>query len=103
MSSKKRITFFEESVYKAVRRIPRGRAATYAAVAGAVGNPRGARAVGNALNRNIFRSVPCHRVIRSDRSIGGYARGTAEKTKILLREGVRIRNGRVDSQCIVIW
>lgn len=94
------MTFFRKKVYEAARRIPRGKTATYAAVARAVGRPRAVRAVGNALHKNPFRSVSCHRVIRSDGSVGGYARGTAEKIKILQREGVIIKEGKVDSRCI---
>lgn len=62
---------------------------TYAEVAQAIGKPRAARAVGNALNKNPFAPrVPCHRVIRSDGTLGGFASGTAAKRALLRREGV---------------
>ncbi len=87
---------FQALVFLAARQIPEGKVATYAAVARSVGRPRAARAVGNALNKNSHKSVPCHRVIRSDGSVGGFARGTREKIKILRREGVKIiLNNRV--------
>ncbi|QQG44938.1 MAG: MGMT family protein [Candidatus Sungiibacteriota bacterium] len=89
------ITKFQQKVYNVVKRIPAGRVMTYAAVAKAVGKPKTVRAVGNALNKNNFRDVPCHRVIRSDGKAGGYNRGTKKKIKLLLREGIKIKNGKI--------
>ena len=83
-------------MYSAVKNIPKGRVATYGEIARAAGVPGAARAVGNALNKNIFADVPCHRVVRSDGTIGGYAWGTAEKIKVLMSEGVDINNGYID-------
>ena len=64
-----------------------------------IGQPEAARAVGNALNKNVDRNVPCHRVVRADGDVGGYGGGYGggkqKKTKLLLREGVLIRNGKV--------
>jgi len=90
------MTSFEEKVCAAIGKIPRGKVATYAAIARAIGRPRAARAVGNALNKNLFKSVPCHRVVLSTGRLGGYARGTAVKAKRLRGEGVLIRNGRIN-------
>lgn len=78
---------FEEKVYAVVRKIPKGKVLTYKEVARRVGRPKAYRAVGNILNKNADPKVPCHRVIRSDRRIGGYRDGRASKTKILKREG----------------
>lgn len=89
-------TQFQFSVYKAVMQIPRGRVATYEDVACLIGKSRAARAVGNALNHNTFSDVPCHRVVRSDGAVGGYAWGRAEKMLMLRREGVSIINSRID-------
>lgn len=80
------MTEFEKKVYDVVRTIPKGKAMTYAQVAVAIGNPLAVRAVGNALNKNRSKDVPCHRVIRSDGSVGGYAWGSAKKVKILKQE-----------------
>jgi O-6-methylguanine DNA methyltransferase len=83
-----RITKFQESVYRVVARIPKGKTMTYAQVAAAIGNPKAVRAVGNALNKNPFApQVPCHRVVRSDGSIGGFASGTNRKKALLRAEG----------------
>ncbi len=67
--------------------IPRGETRTYAQVAASIGRPRAYRAVGNALNANPFPVlVPCHRVVRSDGRIGGYAYGAAAKRRLLKLE-----------------
>jgi len=58
--------------------------------------PRAVRAVGNALNKNIFFNVPCHRVVRANGIVGGYAWGTSEKINVLRSEGIRIEGSRVD-------
>ncbi len=78
---------FQEKVYSVVRRIPRGKTLTYKEVALKMGMPNAARAVGNTLNKNRSKDVPCHRVIRSDGKIGGYYWGAAAKIEILKKEG----------------
>lgn len=82
-------------MYAAVLRIPKGRVSTYQGVAYAIGKPLAARAVGNALNRNPYRHVPCHRVVPARGTIGGYAWGTPVKAARLRGEGVRVENGTV--------
>ena len=86
---------FIESVHSVCKRIPKGKVSTYSEIAKAIGKPKACRAVGNALNRNRSKNVPCHRVIRSDRSIGGFARGAKAKEKLLREEGVAITKGKV--------
>ena len=91
------MTSFQEKVYTATRRVPKGRVSTYTAIARAIGSPRAVRAVGNALNKNPdIKYTPCHRIVRSDGSIGGYACGSARKAVILKKEGVIVRDGKVD-------
>ena len=83
-------TPFERRVYAIVRTIPRGQVRSYRWVAERLGDPRLARAVGNALHRNPdTHRTPCHRVIRSDGTLGGYAFGPTKKRARLRREGVR--------------
>ena len=83
-----KITAFERKVYAAVMEIPAGQTRSYGWVASRIGNPGACRAVGNALNRNpLLGVVPCHRVIRSDGSIGGFAKGIERKRALLRREG----------------
>lgn len=88
-------TAFQDKVYKAVKKIPAGRVRTYGNVARIIGVPWGARAVGNALNRNPFTNVPCHRVVRHDGTVGGFARGMKIKISLLQREGIKIINNKV--------
>ena len=86
---------FNERCYKALCQVPKGKVTTYADLARYLGS-RGYRAVGNAMNRNPNAPrVPCHRVVRSNGEVGGYAHGTATKIKMLQREGVEISNGKV--------
>ena len=83
------LTPFQKAVYRYVATIPRGQTRTYAQVAAAIGRPRAVRAVGNALNKNPFApAVPCHRVVRTDGTLGGFASGQARKKTLLKREGV---------------
>lgn len=87
---------FYDKVRQIVARIPKGQVMSYQEVARRAGSPRAARAVGNIMHRNPdTQKVPCHRVIRSDGSVGGYARGTQKKIAILKKEGVKIENGKV--------
>lgn len=81
------LTDFENKVYLAVSKIPRGEVRSYKWIAYKIGCPKAYRAVGNALNRNPYiGKVPCHRVIRSNGSIGGFAKGIKEKRKLLESE-----------------
>ena len=97
-----KISEFQRRVYDATRKIPRGRVTTYGYLATAIGC-RSSRAVGQALKVNPFApEVPCHRVIRSDLTIGGFSgalRGPQiEKKKALLREeGVRFDGDRLSN------
>jgi methylated-DNA-[protein]-cysteine S-methyltransferase len=80
---------FQQSVLRATYSIPRGSVSAYQRIAASLGIPEGARAVGNALAGNPFPLiVPCHRVIRLDRHIGGYGGGIEMKRALLESEGV---------------
>jgi O-6-methylguanine DNA methyltransferase len=82
---------FTQRVFEVVRRIPKGKTLTYGEVARRAGSPGAARAVGNIMATNRDRTVPCHRVIRSDGEMGGYNRGGAKRKRMLLKkEGVRL-------------
>ncbi|MGB7054869.1 MAG: MGMT family protein [bacterium] len=88
---------FQQRVLRMEHRIPRGMVSTYGRLARKLGHPHAARAVGTALARNPFPIIiPCHRTIRSDRSLGGYAGGLAMKRELLGLEGLEFdRQGRV--------
>ncbi len=77
---------FGDKVRDVVRKIPKGKTLTYMEVARRAGNPRAYRAVGNILNKNYDKNIPCHRVVRSDGTLGGYNRGRVEKQRLLISE-----------------
>lgn len=83
-----RRTTFADLVRDAVRQIPKGETRSYGEVAKAIGRPGAARAVGTVMKNNYDKTVPCHRVIRSDGKIGAYNRGgEKKKRKLLEKEG----------------
>ena len=84
-------TKFQLKVWNYLKKIPRGKVKTYFEVAKSIGKPLAIRAVANAIGKNPFApKIPCHRVIRSDGSLGGYSGKGGLKTKKLLlkREGI---------------
>ena len=81
-------TAFQEAVWRELRKIPAGETRSYAEIAAAIGQPKAVRAVGTANGDNhVAVLIPCHRVIRSDGSLGGYAGGLDRKRKLLAAEG----------------
>lgn len=97
----KTVSFYDK-IYEAVGKIPRGKVATYGQVAAMAGNPKAARAVGNALHKNPLPGIiPCHRVVNAS---GGLAPsfafgGEAAQRELLINEGVTFSgNGNVESK-----
>ncbi len=90
------LTPFVASVLNVVAKVPRGKVISYGSVAYALGNPKASRGVGVALSINpLPLIIPCHRVVKSDGSIGGYSYGVKIKEQLLKREGVVVRGGFV--------
>ncbi len=91
---------FEAKVWKLMERIPKGRVTTYGMIAKRL-NTKAYRAIGNACRKNPYAPrVPCHRVVRSDGTVGGFGGKTSGKTvekkiQLLREENVEIRNGRI--------
>ncbi len=84
-------TPFEKRVLKAASRIPYGQIRTYKWIAERAGRPRAYRAVGQALKKNPYLGIiPCHRVIKSYGSIGGFSKGIKRKKQLLKSEGIMI-------------
>ena len=82
----KKLTKFQWKVLKVAANIPLGETRTYKWVAEKVGSPKAVRAVGRALRRNPYPIIiPCHRVIKQDGSLGGYAGGSGERKGELLK------------------
>lgn len=83
-------TAFQQAVWRELRRIPAGETRSYAEIAAAVGKPGAVRAAGSANGaNNVAVLIPCHRVIRSDGSLGGYAYGLEIKRRLLDKERKR--------------
>lgn len=80
----------QEAVYKITQKIPKGKVVTYQDIARAADKGIHSRAAGVMLGNNYDIHVPCHRIVASDGSIGGYNKGVSEKIKILKNEGVEI-------------
>jgi methylated-DNA-[protein]-cysteine S-methyltransferase len=86
-------TKFQLKVWAYLRKIPCGSVKTYSQVAKAIGKPHAVRAVANAIGKNPYApKIPCHRVIRSDGSLGGYSGKGGLKTKrfLLKKEGIKL-------------
>lgn len=93
------LTEFEKQVLEVVKKIPRGKVATYKEVAKAIGKPLAYRAVGNALAKNPYPiKIPCHRVIKSDLSLEGYSQGKEKKKKLLEEEGIEFEGEKVKKE-----
>lgn len=78
-------TPFAKLVRDAVKQIPKGETRSYGEVAAAIGRPGAARAVGTIMKNNYDSEVPCHRVIKSDGTVGAYNRGGESKKRALLK------------------
>ena len=86
-------TKFQLKVWNYLKKIPPGKVKTYSEVAKSIGKPLAVRAVANAIGKNpLAPQIPCHRVIRSDGSLGGYSGKGGIKTKRLLlkKEGITL-------------
>ena len=86
-------TKFQLKVWAYLRKIPYGSIKTYSQVAKDIGKPLAVRAVANAIGKNPYPpKIPCHRVIRSDGSLGGYSSKGGVKTKrfLLKKEGIKL-------------
>ena len=86
-------TKFQLKVWAYLKKIPRGKVKTYSQVAKSIGKPLAVRAVANAIGKNPYApKIPCHRVIRSDGTLGGYSGKGGLKTKRLLlkKEGISL-------------
>jgi O-6-methylguanine DNA methyltransferase len=92
-------TDFEKKVWTVLRQIPSGETRTYKWVAGTIGNSSAVRAVGRALSKNpVPIVIPCHRVIESDGSLGGYSLGVDIKRRLLEMEYYARLNSNLSSK-----
>lgn len=86
----------DKEIYKKLLQVPKGKVTTYGELAKAVGMKNGQRAVGKIMNKNPYPVIiPCHRVVKSDGKIGGYAYGEQIKSNMLSKEGIKIKDGKI--------
>ena len=85
-----------QRVYRQLLKVPKGKVTTYKELAESVGLKNGQRAIGRIMNQNQYPVIiPCHRVVKSDGNVGGYAYGKNVKTSLISKEGIKIKNGKV--------
>ena len=93
---------FYEKVYEICRKVPKGKVATYKALAEKLGS-KAYRAVGTAMNKNPYgilncngkNMVPCHRVVGSSGDLVGFAHGLKKKAELLKKEGIKIKDNKI--------
>ena len=77
-------------------KIPKGRVTSYGEIAKAIGRPKASRAIGQALNKNPYPiTIPCHRIVMSTGSLGGYKYGQWKKSELLAEEGVKVSKEKI--------
>ena len=88
----------EEKIYKNLLQVPPGKITTYSELSKSIGLENGQRIVGQIMKKNPFPViVPCHRVVKSDGGIGGYAFGVNIKQNMLLKEGINVKNNKIEN------
>lgn len=86
---------FAEKCYSVLRKVPAGQVTTYSEIAKAIGS-KAYRAVGTAMKNNPYApEVPCHRVVKADGQLGGFAGGQKKKIRLLNEEGIQVKSGRI--------
>jgi len=87
---------FNERCYDLLKKVPKGKLTTYKSLANALGT-KAYRAVGNAMNKNPYApQVPCHRVIKNNGEVGGFASGTKNKISMLKKEGIEVNGDKIN-------
>lgn len=84
----------KNKVYELAKKIPKGKVTTYKIIAEAL-STKAYRAVGTALNKNHDKRIPCHRIVNSNGMIGGYNKGSKAKARILRKEGIVVKDGKI--------
>ena len=88
----------EKKIYKKLLQVPSGRITTYAELSRSIGLKHGQRLIGQIMKKNPFPViVPCHRVVKSNREVGGYAFGVNIKKNMLSKEGICIKNNKIEN------
>ena len=88
----------EKKIYKKLLQVPSGKITTYGELSRAIGLKNGQRVIGRVMKNNPFPViVPCHRVVKSNREVGGYAFGVNIKRNMLTKEGICIKNNKIEN------
>jgi len=91
-----KMTKLEKKILSLVSQIPKGKVTTYKIIALKIGDGHLARAVGNAVPKNLnINKIPCHRVVKSNGQFGDYLLGLAKKIKLLQNEGIKIKGDKI--------
>ena len=86
----------EKKIYRKLLQVPSGKITTYKELARSVGLDNGQRVIGQIMKKNPFPVIiPCHRVVKSNGEIGGYAYGISIKKSMLVKEGISIKNNKI--------
>ena len=86
----------EKKIYRKLLQVPSGKITTYKELARSVGLENGQRVIGQIMKKNPFPVIiPCHRVVKSNGEIGGYAYGINIKKSMLVKEGILIKNNKI--------
>ena len=99
------MTKFQQQCYQTLKnQVPAGKVITYGGLAKLIGRANAHRAVGSAMNKNPFApAVPCHRVVKSNGDLGGFAQGIEIKKQRLKAEGVSVKNNKIvdfEKRCV---
>ena len=90
------MTSFQLECYEALKKVPPGKVISYGGLAKMIGRPNAHRAVGSAMNKNLYAPiVPCHRVVKSNGELGGFADDIGVKIKRLHKEGVEVLDNKI--------
>ena len=88
----------DKKIYKKLLQVPSGKITTYGELSRAIGLKNGQRVIGKLMKNNPFPVIiPCHRVVKSNREIGGYAFGVDIKRNMLTKEGICIKNDKIEN------
>ena len=88
----------DKKIYKKLLQVPSGKITTYGELSRAIGLKNGQRVIGRVMKNNPFHViVTCHRVVKSNREIGGYAFGVDIKRNMLTKEGICIKNNKIEN------
>lgn len=86
---------FNEKCYQILAKVPRGKVVSYKEIALAL-HCKAYRAVGRAMKKNHDKRILCYKVVRSSGEVGGFNRGRKEKIRLLRRDGIEVKNGKID-------